>query len=30
MLPLKNISHLKLLEIIARVNFFKGLSVGWL
>jgi len=28
MLPLKNISHLKLLEIVARVNFFKGLSVG--
>ena len=28
MLPLKNIPHLKLLEIIARVNFFKGLSVG--
>ena len=28
MLPLKNISHLKLLEIIARVNFFKGMSVG--
>ncbi len=28
MLPLKNIPHLKLLEIVARVNFFKNLSVG--
>ena len=28
MFPLKNISHLKLLEIVARVNFFKKLSVG--
>jgi len=28
MLPLKNIPHLKLLEIVARVKFFKGLSVG--
>ncbi len=28
MLPLKNIPHLKLLEIVARVNFFKSLSVG--
>tara|TARA_B110001454_G_C12432426_1_gene314164 strand:+ start:68 stop:523 length:456 start_codon:yes stop_codon:yes gene_type:complete len=28
MFPLKNISHLKLLAIVARINFFKGLSVG--
>lgn len=28
MFPLKNISHLKLLEIVARVTFFKHLSVG--
>ncbi|MCW8832289.1 MAG: cyclic nucleotide-binding domain-containing protein [Colwellia sp.] len=28
MLPLKTISHLKLLEIVARINFFKKLSVG--
>jgi CRP-like cAMP-binding protein len=28
MFPLKNISHLKLLEIVARVNFFKSLSVA--
>lgn len=28
MLPLKNITHLKLLEIVARVNFFKHLTVG--
>ncbi len=28
MLPLKNISHLKLLEIVARIDFFKNMSVG--
>jgi len=28
MFPLKNIPHLKLLEIVARVNFFKHLTVG--
>jgi len=28
MFPLRNIPHLKLLEIVARVNFFKHLSVG--
>lgn len=28
MFPLKNIPHLKLLEIVARVGFFKKLSVG--
>lgn len=28
MFPLKHIPHLKLLEIVARVNFFKSLSVG--
>lgn len=28
MLPLKSISPLKLLEIVARINFFKKLSVG--
>lgn len=28
MLPLKNISHLKLLEIIARVSFFKKLTIS--
>lgn len=28
MFPLKNIPHLRLLEIVARVNFFKNLSVG--
>lgn len=28
MFPLKNISHLKLLEIVARINFFKSLSVA--
>jgi CRP-like cAMP-binding protein len=28
MLPLKNISHLKLLEIVARIGFFKKLSVS--
>lgn len=27
MLPLKNISRLKLLEIVARINFFKSLTV---
>jgi CRP-like cAMP-binding protein len=27
MLPLKNISRLKLLEIVARINFFKGLTL---
>ncbi len=27
MFPLKNISHLKLLEIVARINFFKQMSV---
>lgn len=27
MLPLKNISHLKLLEIVARIDFFKSLSI---
>jgi CRP-like cAMP-binding protein len=28
MFPLKNISQLKLLAIVARINFFKSLSVG--
>jgi len=28
MFPLKNISHLKLLEIVARIDFFKSLSVA--
>lgn len=28
MLPIRNISHLKLLEIVARIKFFKNLSVG--
>jgi len=28
MLPIKTISHLKLLEIVARVNFFKKLSIA--
>ncbi|PHR81997.1 MAG: hypothetical protein COA59_14920 [Colwellia sp.] len=28
MFPLKNIPHLKLLEIVARINFFKSLSVA--
>ena len=28
MLPLKNITHLKLLEIVARVKFFKNLTIG--
>ena len=28
MLPLKNITHLKLLEIVARVKFFKNFTIG--